>query len=97
MLNPQWGSSGGASGCQFSRNIRPIHGHSSRADGPYVVADCASARPEDTAAALFGACVGFLWFNREPARMYLGDTGSMFGHSPAPVAKAASSSTRWYG
>jgi UDP-GlcNAc:undecaprenyl-phosphate GlcNAc-1-phosphate transferase len=30
------------------------------------------------AGALLGACLGFLWFNREPARMYLGDTGSMF-------------------
>jgi UDP-GlcNAc:undecaprenyl-phosphate GlcNAc-1-phosphate transferase len=29
-------------------------------------------------AALFGACLGFLRFNRQPARMYLGDTGSMF-------------------
>ena len=28
-------------------------------------------------AALAGACAGFLWFNRQPARMYLGDTGSM--------------------
>jgi UDP-GlcNAc:undecaprenyl-phosphate/decaprenyl-phosphate GlcNAc-1-phosphate transferase len=29
------------------------------------------------AAALGGACAGFLWFNKQPARMYLGDTGSM--------------------
>ena len=29
------------------------------------------------AAALFGALAGFLVFNRQPARMYLGDTGSM--------------------
>ena len=28
--------------------------------------------------ALFGACLGFLRVNRQPARMYLGDTGSMF-------------------
>jgi len=28
-------------------------------------------------AALFGACLGFLRVNRQPARMYLGDTGSM--------------------
>lgn len=27
---------------------------------------------------LFGACLGFLRVNRQPARMYLGDTGSMF-------------------
>lgn len=29
------------------------------------------------AASLMGACLGFLRVNREPARMYLGDTGSM--------------------
>ncbi len=29
------------------------------------------------AASLFGACIGFLWFNKAPARIYLGDTGSM--------------------
>ena len=29
------------------------------------------------AASLLGACVGFLRVNRQPARMYLGDTGSM--------------------
>lgn len=29
-------------------------------------------------AALFGSCLGFLRVNRQPARMYLGDTGSMF-------------------
>lgn len=29
-------------------------------------------------ASLFGACLGFLRVNRQPARMYLGDTGSMF-------------------
>lgn len=29
------------------------------------------------AAALLGACLGFLWFNRQPARIYLGDTGAL--------------------
>jgi UDP-GlcNAc:undecaprenyl-phosphate GlcNAc-1-phosphate transferase len=29
-------------------------------------------------AALFGACLGFLCFNRAPARIYLGDAGSLF-------------------
>ncbi len=29
------------------------------------------------ACTLFGATLGFLWFNRQPARIYLGDTGSM--------------------
>jgi UDP-GlcNAc:undecaprenyl-phosphate GlcNAc-1-phosphate transferase len=29
-------------------------------------------------AALFGACLGFLVYNRHPARIYLGDAGSLF-------------------
>lgn len=29
------------------------------------------------ALALLGSCLGFLWYNRSPARIYLGDTGSM--------------------
>lgn len=28
--------------------------------------------------ALAGACAGFLWFNRHPAKIMMGDTGSMF-------------------
>lgn len=28
-------------------------------------------------AALFGACVGFLWFNSHPASVFMGDTGSL--------------------
>jgi len=31
-----------------------------------------------TAATLFGAALGFLIFNRNPARIFMGDTGSMF-------------------
>lgn len=27
--------------------------------------------------ALFGACIGFLWFNAYPAEMFMGDTGSL--------------------
>src|SRR5690606_30025447 len=27
--------------------------------------------------ALFGACLGFLWFNAYPADMFMGDTGSL--------------------
>jgi UDP-GlcNAc:undecaprenyl-phosphate/decaprenyl-phosphate GlcNAc-1-phosphate transferase len=30
------------------------------------------------AAALVGACLGFLWYNFSPARIYMGDTGAMF-------------------
>lgn len=29
------------------------------------------------AAALFGACAGFLWWNTPPARIFMGDTGSL--------------------
>ena len=29
------------------------------------------------AAALAGACFGFLWWNAEPARIFMGDTGSL--------------------
>ncbi len=36
-----------------------------------------AATPALVCAALAGAGVGFLWFNKAPARMYLGDTGSM--------------------
>jgi len=28
-------------------------------------------------AALIGACLGFLWYNRHPARVFMGDTGSL--------------------
>ena len=27
--------------------------------------------------ALIGACIGFLWFNANPAKIFLGDTGSL--------------------
>jgi UDP-GlcNAc:undecaprenyl-phosphate GlcNAc-1-phosphate transferase len=30
------------------------------------------------ASLLIGACVGFLWWNRPPARVFMGDTGSQF-------------------
>src|SRR5262249_57578889 len=29
------------------------------------------------AAAMFGACAGFLWWNAAPARIFMGDTGSL--------------------
>jgi phospho-N-acetylmuramoyl-pentapeptide-transferase len=28
-------------------------------------------------AAIFGACIGFLWFNCHPAQVFMGDTGSL--------------------
>lgn len=30
------------------------------------------------AAALAGACIGFIWWNAKPAQVFMGDTGSMF-------------------
>jgi phospho-N-acetylmuramoyl-pentapeptide-transferase len=44
-------------------------------DGCYVVRD-----PLDVtlvAAAALGACLGFLWWNTSPARIFMGDTGSL--------------------
>ena len=53
--------------------------------------NCYDARdPLDTAvlcAAMIGACVGFLWWNTSPAKIFMGDTGvgsSM--ESPGPRA-----------
>jgi phospho-N-acetylmuramoyl-pentapeptide-transferase len=44
-------------------------------------AHCYSARdPLDTAiiaAAIGGACIGFLWYNTSPAKIFMGDTGSL--------------------
>ncbi|MEY3710977.1 MAG: hypothetical protein RLZZ527_939 [Actinomycetota bacterium] len=46
-----------------------------------VVTNCYNARdPLDMAvlaAALAGACAGFLWWNASPARIFMGDTGSL--------------------
>jgi phospho-N-acetylmuramoyl-pentapeptide-transferase len=39
------------------------------------------------AAAMFGACAGFLWWNTAPAKIFMGDTGSlMLGGSMAVLA-----------
>ena len=39
------------------------------------------------AAALFGACAGFLWWNTAPAKIFMGDTGSiMLGGAMAVLA-----------
>lgn len=39
------------------------------------------------AAALFGACAGFLWWNTAPAKIFMGDTGSlMLGGAAAVLA-----------
>ncbi|MCE7872138.1 phospho-N-acetylmuramoyl-pentapeptide-transferase [bacterium CPR1] len=45
----------------------------------YLCIALALGRPElaVSCAALIGACLGFLWFNCYPARIFMGDTGSM--------------------
>ena len=40
-----------------------------------IVPDCLRLRR--AVLALVGACLGFLWFNCQPARMFMGDTGSL--------------------
>ncbi len=44
----------------------------------YLFKDTADACLAPVAAALCGACLGFLHFNRHPAKIFMGDTGSMF-------------------
>ncbi len=46
------------------------------------------------AAGLAGACLGFLWFNSYPARVFMGDTGSL-GLGGALAALALLSGTEW--
>ena len=37
--------------------------------------------------ALIGGLIGFLWYNKYPAKVFMGDTGSLFlGASVAPVS-----------
>ena len=45
----------------------------------YALIAGSQGRPELTVAslALVGACLGFMWFNCYPARIFMGDTGSM--------------------
>jgi phospho-N-acetylmuramoyl-pentapeptide-transferase len=46
----------------------------------YGIAPGSSAHALDSAiiaAAMFGACAGFLWWNAAPARIFMGDTGSL--------------------
>src|SRR3712207_4606246 len=43
--------------------------------------------PAIVSAALTGACFGFLWWNASPAKIFMGDTGSLaLGGAPAGVA-----------
>lgn len=62
----------------------------------YAAVACASGHPElgIAAAAMAGACVGFLWFNVFPARVFMGDTGSL-GLGGALAALALLTGTEW--
>ncbi|MGL4172778.1 MAG: phospho-N-acetylmuramoyl-pentapeptide-transferase [Actinomycetota bacterium] len=50
-------------------------------DSPLAALKCYEVRdPRDTAvvaACLAGACIGFLWWNASPAKIFMGDTGSL--------------------
>lgn len=64
--------------------------------GNHMVADylhipyCATGEIAIAAAALFGACLGFLWYNSYPAQIFMGDVGSLaFGASLGLMALMA--------
>jgi phospho-N-acetylmuramoyl-pentapeptide-transferase len=48
-----------------------------RHPGIYQVLPAASLDLAVISAAMFGACVGFLWWNAAPARVFMGDVGSL--------------------
>jgi phospho-N-acetylmuramoyl-pentapeptide-transferase len=48
-----------------------------RHPGIYHVLPAASLDLAVISAAMFGACVGFLWWNAAPARVFMGDVGSL--------------------
>lgn len=60
----------------WQTNQSCLYGHSAG-----VVDTCYQVRdPRDlamVAAALMGACIGFLWWNASPAQIFMGDTGSL--------------------
>ncbi len=61
-----------------------------RHQGFYEIVSSRGADPFDlaiVAASLFGACAGFLWWNTAPAKIFMGDTGSlMLGGAMAILA-----------
>ena len=81
----------------WQTNQSCLYGHAD-----VVVTTCYQVRdPRDLAmiaAALMGACFGFLWWNASPAKIFMGDTGSLalggalaqLGDAPGGVAKVAS-------
>jgi phospho-N-acetylmuramoyl-pentapeptide-transferase len=57
------------------------------------LAQCYTARdPLDialVAAAAMGACFGFLWWNCSPAKIFMGDTGSLAIGGPSPASPSS--------
>ena len=80
---------GRAGGGQLGDGVRRLHRHGLldvrqrvlRAASPDVAAGCYIVRdPLDISlisAAAMGACFGFLWWNAAPAKIFMGDTGSL--------------------
>lgn len=76
------GLDGLASGCTISAGLAYaifcyIAGHRVAADYLNIAHDTAVGELAPVALGLVGAAIGFLWFNCHPARMFMGDTGSM--------------------
>ncbi len=76
------GLDGLATGCSLTTALTYtgfayIAGSSKFADYLNVAHHPAAAELAIVAMALVGACFGFLWWNAHPARMFMGDTGSL--------------------
>ncbi len=76
------GLDGLASGCTISTGLAYaifcyVAGNSIAADYLNIRHDVAVGELAPVALGLVGAAIGFLWFNCHPARMFMGDTGSM--------------------
>jgi phospho-N-acetylmuramoyl-pentapeptide-transferase len=76
------GLDGLASGCTISAGLAYaifcyLAGHRVAADYLNIAHDVAVGELAPVALGLVGAAIGFLWFNCHPARMFMGDTGSM--------------------
>ena len=81
-VNVTDGLDGLASGCATTTALAYtgfcyIAGSLRYADFLFVAHHPQAAELAIVAMALAGACIGFLWFNAHPARMFMGDTGSL--------------------
>jgi phospho-N-acetylmuramoyl-pentapeptide-transferase len=76
------GLDGLASGCTISAGLAYaifcyLAGHSIAADYLNIRNNAFAGELAPVAMGLVGSAIGFLWFNCHPARMFMGDTGSM--------------------